>query len=83
MRKDEIWAVSLEKIESFFRQQPDVADAGQELRYEGCRILLTALPLKGEGFWQTPQTQIVMDGPEQDVTAIYRRFFLQFLSAGG
>lgn len=83
MRKDEIWAISLELIESFFQRQPDVTETMHELRYESCRIHLTALPPKGENFWQMPQTRIVIEGPECEVAAIYRRFFLQFLSAGG
>ena len=83
MRKDEVWAVSPEKIEAFFRQQPDVAETGREFRYAACRIVLTALPPRGEGFWNIPQTRIVLEGPEQDLSTIYRRFFLRFLSAGG
>ena len=83
MRKDEIWAVSLDKIEAFFRQQPDVAEENGMFRCHDCRIVLTALPRKGEGVWQTPQTSVTMEGPERDVGAIYHRFFLRFLTAGG
>ena len=83
MRKTQIWAVSSEKMEAFFRQQPDVTEAETMFHFGACRITITALPPRGEGFWTTPQTQICMEGPEQELEQIYHRFFLQFLSAGG
>jgi len=83
MRKEEIWAVASEQVEMFFRGQPDVEPTEQGFRFGGCCIALTALPQRGEGFWRTPQTKVTMEGPEADLTTIYRRFFVQFLSAGG
>ena len=83
MRKDEIWAVDSNQVLSFFRDQSDVEKTETGFRFAACQIILTALPQKGEGFWRIPQTRIVMEGPDEDVNAIYRRFFLRFLSAGG
>lgn len=53
-------------------------------RYGGCRIAVEPLPdrLLG-GRWPMPRTQVVFTGEDADTKTIYRRFFLQFLSAGG
>ena len=83
MRKDEIWAVESNKVLPFFQEQADLEETGTGFRFAACQITVTALPQKGEGFWRIPQTRVVMEGPDQDVNIIYRRFFLQFLSAGG
>ena len=83
MRKEEIWAVPLAQAKAFFQQQPDVNDLAQGFRFAGCSITVTELPPRGEGFWCMPQTKITMEGPEEDLNQIYRRFFVQFVSAGG
>ena len=83
MRKDEIWAVEPKKVLSFFRDQTDLEETEAGFRFSACQITVTALPHKGERFWRTPQTRVVIEGPDPDVNTIYRRFFLQFLSAGG
>ena len=83
MRKEEIWAISSEQAKTFFQQQPDVDETEKGFRFADCFVTVTALPPKGEGFWRMPQTKITMEGNEEDLNSIYRRFFLQFLSAGG
>ena len=84
MRKEEIWSVPIVRIRAFFRAQPDVAlDAEDRWSFRSCRILLEELPSQGEGMWASPRTRICMEGREEDVLPIHRRFFLQFLSAGG
>ena len=83
MRKDEIWALESKQVLSFFRKQSDVTETKTGFRFAACQITVTALPPKGEGFWRRPQTRVEMEGPDGDVDAVYRRFFLQFLSAGG
>jgi hypothetical protein len=35
------------------------------------------------GKWEIPRTQVIIEGTEDDVQIIHRRFFLRFLSAGG
>ena len=83
MRKEGIWAIPFREADAFFRQQPDVAETETGFCFGGCAIGLAELPPRGEGFWRAPQTKVTMDGPEADLTMIYRRFFLRFLSAGG
>ncbi len=83
MRKEEIWAISPEQAKVFFQQQPDMDETAQGFRFIDCSVTVEKLPSKGEGFWRMPQTRITMEGPEKDLNQIYRRFFMQFLSAGG
>ena len=60
-----------------FRQE----DFSQEAAVTG--ICLTDLPDRTLGRWSMPQTQVRFTGDDRDTAAIYRRFFLAFLSAGG
>lgn len=83
MLKEEIWAVSFEQAERFFLRQTDVKKTDCGFLFRGCNIELSILPHRGEGFWQIPQTKITLEGPEEDLKMIYRRFFVQFVSAGG
>lgn len=80
---EEDWSVSPERARQFFRDQPDVLPTGEGFQYGGCQIQLT--PVRGMllGKWPQARTLIRMEGPEADTRQIYRRFFLQFLSAGG
>ena len=80
---DENWGVSIVRIRQFFFQQPDVSEAAGEFRYRSCCITLTELPGHPVGPWSVPRTRVQMSGSEEDVTAIYHRFFMRFLSAGG
>lgn len=83
MIKEENWAIPAERIREFFRQQADVAETADGFLFRQCRIRLT--PQSGQllGKWQQHRTLISLDGPEADTEEIYKRFFLQFLSAGG
>ena len=84
MRKDEIWSVSIQRVRSFFRAQADVtAESGNAFSSRSCRLGLGAPEPGGSGIWAAGRTRIRMEGPPEDVEAIYRRFFMQFLSAGG
>lgn len=80
---DGCWAVAYDRIDAFWRQQPDVTGDGTVHRYGGCRIEVTRLPDRTLGRWSMPQTQVRFTGDDRDTAAIYRRFFLAFLSAGG
>ena len=84
MRKEELWAVSLERAQTFFRNQPEVTtEEDNAFAFRSCRISLTELPSNGTGFWAAKRIRLCIEGEAADVDAIYRRFFLQFLSAGG
>ena len=82
MLLDENWAISAERIREFFRSQRDVTESESIFFYKSCRITLTSLPPQA-GIFSVPRTQVRMDGPEDEVHEIHRRFFLRFLSAGG
>ena len=83
MRRDENWAIDTGRIRAFFRTQADVREEGGRFIFGGCSI--TLIPQIGNAMnkWQISRTQIIFEGNEDDLEAIHRRFFLQFLSAGG
>ena len=84
MRKEEIWSVPIRRVRDFWGAQPDVlTEADDRWKFRSCRILLEELPSRGAGMWAAPRVRICMEGEESDVLHIHRRFFLQFLSAGG
>ena len=83
MVKEENWAVPPERIRDFFRQQADVAETEDGFTFRQCTIRLSACSGSLLGKWQHQRTIVTMDGPEADTNEIYKRFFLQFLSAGG
>ena len=80
---DENWAIGDERIREFFRSQSDVTELDGTFRYGNCRITLTSLPNTQNGIFVCQRTGIRMEGPDEDVQIIHRRFFLRFLSAGG
>lgn len=83
MVKEEIWSVSLDRARKFFREQENVTESKDGFAYGSCRIQLTELKPKGMGIWAAKRINIRMEGEEKDISAIYHRFFIQFLSAGG
>lgn len=84
MLKEEIWSVSVERARAFFRQQEDVAEeSGNVFVYKSCRCALTELKPKGMGVWAAKRIKLCIEGEEDDLNAIYHRFFMQFLSTGG
>ena len=80
---DENWGIPLARIQAFFSAQPDVTNYGDVFLFGNCRITLTTLPGHFLGPWEMPLTRVKMEGPDQDVQTIHRRFYLRFLSAGG
>lgn len=80
---DEDWGISPERIADFFRSQEDVSSDGESFSYGQCRITLTPLEGRIMERWPIRRTAVHMDGPEEEVKLIHRRFFLHFLSAGG
>lgn len=81
---DENWAVSLERIQHFFSEQEDVyCDIDGHYHYKNCIITLERKsPTLTEPI-SIARTRLIMDGPDDEITVIHRRFFLRFLSAGG
>ena len=83
MRKQEIWAIRRERIESFFQSQNDVRqndDGG--FSFGECEIRVTAMSERQIGRMRFPQTQMEFEGSEADTEEIHHRFVMQFISAG-
>lgn len=84
MLKEETWSVSMERARAFFRAQEDVVEeSSSSFIYNTARVLLTELKPKGMGVWAAKRIRINIEGEDDDVSAIYHRFFMQFLSTGG
>ena len=80
---DENWGIPMERVQLFFTQQPDAVQTAEGFVFRDCRVQLTPLPGKAMRQWEFPRTRVQMEGGEDAVKDIYRRFFLRFLSAGG
>ncbi len=83
MVRQEIWAIPLSRAEAFFREQPDVTEEPGAFRHGTCRITLKELPPREIGIWSASRVQLRMEGDNPDVSRIYHRFMIQFLTAGG
>ena len=84
MVKEEIWSIAIPHARSFFRQQEDVIEENMNcFVYGTCRVELTELKPKGMGIWAAQRIKIYMEGEDADVSEIYHRYFMQFLSTGG
>ena len=83
MMLDENWGIPMDRISDFFSTEPDVTAQDDIFLFGDCRITLTALPGHRLGPWEMPLTRVQMEGPDEDVQTIHRRFYLRFLSAGG
>ena len=80
---EENWSSSLRNIQAFFLAQPDVTQTPQGFAYGACQLSLTPFSGTLMGKWPLERTVLRIEGPEEEVRQIHRRFFLQFLSAGG
>ena len=84
MIKEETWSVSIQRARAFFRDQEDmVEESSTVFTYKSCRVQLTELKPKGMGIWAAQRIKIHMEGEDADVSEIYHRYFMQFLSTGG
>ena len=84
MTKEETWSVSIQRARAFFQEQQDVRQEGPNaFTFGTCRIQLTELKPKGMGIWAAKRIRVFLEGSEEDVEAIYHRYFIQFLSTGG
>lgn len=83
IKKEENWAVSTERIQHFFERIPDVKPTEKGFCYGKCQISLEPFTAIVMGKWPLQRTRICFEGPKEDTEIIYRKFFLEFLSAGG
>ncbi len=84
MVKEEIWSVPIERARAFFRNHDDVQEESVNIFcFNSCHVRLTELRPKGMGFMAAKRVKLYMEGDEQDVSELYHRFFIQFLSTGG
>ena len=83
MEFNEIWGISLERIQEFFTLQADVEKTGDGFCYAQARITLTPLPSSTATGLPMPRTRVEISGSDTDAEKIHHRFFMRFLSAGG
>ena len=84
MLKEETWSVSMERARAFFRSLEDVTEESSTVfLFNSARVTLTELKPKGMGVWAAKRIKLQMEGEDADVTELYHRFFIQFLSTGG
>ena len=84
MLKEETWSVSMERARTFFRSLEDVTEESSTVfLFNSARVTLTELKPKGMGVWAAKRIKLNIEGGDEDVAAIYHRFFMQFLSTGG
>lgn len=80
---EENWAIDPRRVRAFFAKQPDTVETPEGFLVGGCAISLTKAEGSLMGKWSIRRTQIRFEGEDDAVNAVYRRFFLTFLSAGG
>ncbi len=89
MKITETWAVDIRRIEKFFLSQDGVpvtdgvTDRSKSFHCESCAVRLTPLSLHPVGPVKVPRTLVEITGEEEAAKALYDRFFLRFISAGG
>ena len=84
MIKEETWSVSIQRARAFFREQADMEEESSTVfTSKTCRVQLTELKPKGMGIWAAQRIKLYMEGEDADVSEIYHRYFMQFLSTGG
>ena len=84
MVKEEIWSVPIERARGFFREQPGAVEHTPDVYQCGsCQIRLTRLEPAGVGIWSSKRIRLYLAGEDAEAAALYRRFLIQFLTAGG
>ena len=83
MVKENIWNVPLQRATAFFREQEDVTEERANVYvFQSCRIVMKEMKPASMGIWSSQRIKMRLEGEEADVEAIYRRFFIRFLSLG-
>ena len=80
---EENWAVDPNRVRAFFSQQPDAEKIPEGFIVDGCTVTLMEVEGTLLGKWKQLRTYIRIEGEDDAVSALYRRFFLTFVSAGG
>lgn len=83
MVKEENWAIDQERVRAFFADQPGAVETEDGFLLDDCQVTLRESSGLLMGKWASPRTVIRFAGEPEAVQAVYRRFFLRFLSAGG
>ena len=89
MKITETWAVDIRRIEKYFLSQdavplPDgITEEVKCFRCDVCTVRLTPLSMHPVGPVKVPRTLLEISGEEEAAKALYSRFFLRFISAGG
>ena len=79
---DQLWAVSKDRIEEFFKDCGIILCNGKYTGGTLCVCVEEAEPVILVG-QEMPRCRLILTGDADTVTAIYRKFELKFLSAGG
>lgn len=84
MEYREIWGVSAERISEYFSAQPCALEDGPlRFRLGETSVILTRLPDNTVTGFAMPRTEVLISGHRESTEAVYRGFFMRFLSAGG
>ena len=84
MRYEETWAVETARIENYLLKREGAETAGGGIyRCKSCMVKLMPLPPRTLGPVEIPRTRVEISGKAEEAEALHRRFFLQFISAGG
>lgn len=83
MDYSEVWGIAANRIDKFFSAQSDVEKLSElHYKYRAADVLIEKLPDRQFSIVSLPRTQVTITGGE-DADEIHRRFYMQFLSAGG
>ena len=80
---EENWAVDPLRAGEFFAAQPGSVPTGDGFILDRCTVTLAGTEELLFGKWPVRRCVLRFEGKEEDVRAVHRRFFLEFLSAGG
>lgn len=79
----EIWGIEARRIDEFFSAQSDVVKLSEfHYKFRSADVLIEKLSDRHFSIVSLPRTQVTITGAE-DADEIHRRFYMQFLSAGG
>ena len=80
---EENWAIAPSRVRLFFSQQPGAQEIPDGYLIDGCTVTLEEVESTLLGKWKQLRTCIRIEGEDDAVHILYRRFFLTFVSAGG
>ena len=80
---EENWAVDPGRVGEFFAALEGSIRTPSGFLLNGCSVTVTPAESSLLGRWTIRRSIVRFEGEEDDVKALYRQFFLTFLSAGG